>query len=67
MSGIILPGADGQLFQRDRDWHPKADTPGYKSTTFRAPKHSLLSLGPTKSEMTGPTFGHESWANSTTT
>ena len=59
MSGIILPGADGLLFQRDRDWHPKADTPGYKSTTFRAPKHSLLSLGPTKSEMTGPTFGHE--------
>jgi len=59
MSGIILPGADGLLFQRDRDWHPPADTPGYKSTTFRAPKHSLLALGPTKSEMTGPTFGHE--------
>lgn len=59
MSGIILPGADGVLFQRDRAWHPPADTPGYKSSTFRAPKHSLLALGPTKSEMSGPTFGHE--------
>src|SRR5690606_37883027 len=59
MSGIILPGADGMLFQRDRDWHPPADTPGYKSSTFRAPRHSLLALGPTRSEMTGPTFGHE--------
>jgi len=46
MSGIILPGADGSLFQRDRAWHPPADTPGYKSTTFRAPRHSLLALGP---------------------
>jgi len=59
MSGILLPGADGVLFQRDHTWHPAADTPGYKSTTFRAPKHSLLALGPTKSEMSGPTFGHE--------
>jgi protocatechuate 3,4-dioxygenase beta subunit len=59
MSGIILPGADGTLFQRDRAWHPPADTPGYKSSTFRAPRNSLLALGPTKSEMSGPTFGHE--------
>ena len=59
MSGIILPGADGALYQRDRAWHPPADTPGYKSTTFRAPRHSLLALGPTRSELTGPTFGHE--------
>lgn len=59
MSGIILPGDDGSLFQRDRAWHPPADTPGYKSSTFRAPRQSLLALGPTKSELTGPTFGHE--------
>ncbi len=45
--------------KRDRAWHPAADTPGYKSTTFRAPKHSLLALGPTRSELSGPTFGHE--------
>lgn len=59
MSGIILPGEDGVLFQRDRDWHPPAATPGYKSSTFRSPQHSLIALGPTKSELTGPTFGHE--------
>ena len=59
MSGIILPGDDGSLFQRDRAWHPPADTPGYKSSTFRAPRQSLLALGPTKSELSGPTFGHE--------
>ena len=49
---------DGVLYQRDRAWHPPAATPGYKSTTLRAPKHALLSLAPTNSEMTGPTFGH---------
>ena len=59
MSGILRPGDDGVLFQRDRAWHPPADTPGYKSSTLRAPRHSLLSLGPTRSELTGPTFGHE--------
>lgn len=49
---------NGSLFQRDRAWHPPAFTPGYKSTTLRAPRHALLSLAPTKSELTGPTFGH---------
>ena len=58
MSGIILPGDDGSLFQRDRAWHPPAATPQYKSTTFRAPRHALLSLGQTASETTGPAFGH---------
>src|SRR5690606_36210923 len=58
MSGIILPGADGALFQRDRAWHPPAFTPAYKSTTFRAPRHALLALGQTASETSGPTFGH---------
>ncbi|MBK8082462.1 MAG: protocatechuate 3,4-dioxygenase subunit beta [Devosia sp.] len=59
MTGHFLPGTDGVLFQRDRAWHPPADTPGYKSSTLRAPRHSLLSFGPTRSEMAGPTFGHE--------
>ena len=58
MSGIILPGADGVLYPRDRAWHPPANTPGYKSATFRAPRNALLSLGGTASEQTGPTFGH---------
>lgn len=60
MSGIILPGADGVLYPRDRAWHPPANTPGYKSATFRAPRNALLSLGGTASELTGPTFGHSS-------
>jgi protocatechuate 3,4-dioxygenase beta subunit len=60
MSGLILPGADGALYQRDRAWHPLADTPAYKSTTLRAPRHALLSLGSTASELTGPAFGHSS-------
>ncbi len=57
MSGIMLPGADGVLYPRDRAWHPPANTPGYKSTTFRAPRQALLSLGGTASELSGPTFG----------
>ena len=60
MSGIILPGGDGVLYPRDRTWHPQANTPAYKSTTLRAPRHALLSLGSTASEQTGPTFGHSS-------
>ncbi len=61
MSDIVLPGTDGSLFQRDHAWHPPADTPGYKSTVLRSPRHSLLSLGPTRSELSGPTFGHETF------
>ncbi|CAH1651818.1 MULTISPECIES: protocatechuate 3,4-dioxygenase subunit beta [unclassified Chelatococcus] len=61
MNGIILPGDDGgALYARDRAWQPHANTPGYKSTTFRAPRHALLSLPTTASELTGPTFGETS-------
>ena len=55
---IPLLGEEGAFYPRDRAWHPPANTPGYKSTTLRAPRHALLSLGQTKSELTGPTFGH---------
>ncbi|RYE84079.1 MAG: protocatechuate 3,4-dioxygenase subunit beta, partial [Hyphomicrobiales bacterium] len=58
MSGIIVPGAEGLLLPRDRSVHPRADTPAYRSTTFRAPRQALLALGQTASETTGPTFGH---------
>jgi protocatechuate 3,4-dioxygenase, beta subunit len=59
MTALPLIGEEGALYQRDRAWHPPANTPGYKSTTLRAPRHALLSLaGQTKSELTGPTFGH---------
>lgn len=49
----------GAFYARDRAWHPPALTPQYKSTVLRSPRHSLLSLGPTMSELTGPVFGHD--------
>jgi protocatechuate 3,4-dioxygenase beta subunit len=52
------PSQGGQFYARDRSWHPPALTPGYKSTALRAPRHALLSLPQTASELTGPTFGH---------
>ena len=33
--------------------------PAYKSTVLRSPQHALLSLSATKSELTGPVFGHD--------
>ncbi len=48
----------GAFFQRDREWHPKAFTPGYKTSVLRAPQRALLSLDNTISEITGPVFGH---------
>lgn len=52
------PPDGGMFFARDRAWHPPALTPAYKSTTLRSPRHALLSLGQTTSELTGPVFGH---------
>ncbi len=45
--------------RRDRGWHPPADTPGYKSTTHRAPRRALLHLPQSIGELTGPVFGHD--------
>ena len=49
----------GAFFQRDRDWHPPAFTPGYKTSVLRSPQQALLSLDNTLSEITGPVFGHD--------
>lgn len=49
----------GPFFQRDRDWHPPAFTPHYKTSVLRSPQQALLSLDNTISEMTGPVFGHD--------
>ncbi|MBB3950239.1 protocatechuate 3,4-dioxygenase subunit beta [Aureimonas jatrophae] len=46
-------------FQRDRERHPPALTPAYKTSILRAPRHALLSLPTTLSEETGPVFGHD--------
>ncbi|MEF2552859.1 protocatechuate 3,4-dioxygenase subunit beta [Aurantimonas sp. A2-1-M11] len=49
----------GSFFQRDRDWHPAAFTPGYKTSVPRSPRKAPISLDNTISEMTGPVFGHD--------
>lgn len=51
------PSSEG-FFARDRQWHPPAYAPGYKSTVARSPQRALISLDSTLSEMTGPVFGH---------
>ncbi|TIP35908.1 MAG: protocatechuate 3,4-dioxygenase subunit beta [Mesorhizobium sp.] len=48
----------GAFFQRDRQWHPAAFTPDYKSSVLRSPQKALLSFDNTLSELTGPVFGH---------
>jgi protocatechuate 3,4-dioxygenase beta subunit len=48
----------GAFFQRDRQWHPPAYAPDYKTSTVRSPQRALLSFDNTLSEITGPVFGH---------
>lgn len=48
----------GAFFPRDRNWHPPACAPGYKTSVLRSPQRALLSLDGTISEITGPVFGH---------
>ena len=48
----------GPFFQRDRQWHPPAFTPLYKTSVLRSPQRAPISFGNTMSEMTGPAFGH---------
>ena len=52
------PVETGAFFQRDRSWHPPALTPPYKTSVMRSPQRALISLEGTKSEITGPVFGH---------
>ena len=42
--------------QRDRNWHPPACAPAYKTSLLRSPQKALLSLPTTLSENTGPVF-----------
>lgn len=44
---------------RDRDWHPKASTPKYQSTTYRSPKRPLVHLPPSSGDLCSPVFGHQ--------
>ncbi|SMX46735.1 protocatechuate 3,4-dioxygenase subunit beta [Maliponia aquimaris] len=48
----------GEFYQRDRQRHPPAHDPRYKTSVARSPQYSLISLENTVSEITGPVFGH---------
>lgn len=47
------------LNPRDRDWHPAAYFPDYKSSIHRSPQKPLVKAAPSPSEETGPVFGHD--------
>ena len=46
------------IIMRDREWHPPAYAPDYKTSVARSPRNALLSLRSSDSELTGPRFGH---------
>ena len=46
----------GEFYQRDRDRHPPARDPKYKTSVARSPQYSLISLENTVSEITGPVW-----------
>ena len=48
----------GEYYQRDREWHPPALVPNYKTSVARSPRLALISLQNSASEITGPVFGH---------
>ena len=48
----------GAFFGRDRSLQPPALTPVYKTSVTRSPQRALLSLEGSKTEITGPVFGH---------
>jgi len=50
--------ADAEFYPRDRDRHPRALTPEYKTSVARSPRHALIGLENSASELTGPVFGH---------
>jgi protocatechuate 3,4-dioxygenase beta subunit len=44
------------FMRRDRQWHPPAYTPNYKTSVLRAPRAALLSLEQSTGELSGPVF-----------
>lgn len=53
------PAEQSLLLPRNRDIHPPAYAPDYKSSVARSPRLALVSAGTTETERTGPVFGHE--------
>lgn len=58
MSLTNTPPLSGGFVPRDRNWHPDALTPAYKTSIKRSPQAALLSFPTTLSEETSPVFGH---------
>ena len=54
------PGDESKLsfYPRDRNRHPRAFTPDYRSSLLRSPKMAPVSLVNPVSEIAGPVFGH---------
>ena len=50
---------EAEFHQRDRDIHPPAHTPIYKTSVLRSPRIPLWSLQNSLSEVTGPVFSPE--------
>src|SRR5258705_12517087 len=48
-----------EFHQPDRNLHPPAYTPVYKTSVLRSPRISLWSLQNSLSEVTGPTFARD--------
>ena len=48
----------GDYHERERNLHPPAYAPEYKTSVARSPRNSLLSLEHSVSEVTGPVFNH---------
>lgn len=54
-----MSDADNSRFViRDRNWHPKALTPDYKTSILRSPRQALVSIPLSRSETSGPDFSH---------
>ncbi|MBV1703645.1 MAG: protocatechuate 3,4-dioxygenase subunit beta [Hyphomicrobiales bacterium] len=55
MSGTATKGT---FYRRDRDRHPPALTPQYRTSTLRSPRFAPISLGQSAGDLTAPVFGH---------
>jgi len=54
-----MSDADNSRFViRDRNWHPKALAPDYKTSILRSPRQALVSIPQSESETSGPDFSH---------
>ena len=52
-------GRSGGFVPRDRDWHPPALHPPYKTSVARAPSLPPIAFPTSPSEESGPVFGHD--------